>query len=89
MNPADAKDVSIFAPLVGSHFQIEIDKERVIAAELVEAAGSGDKSFSLLFTVEDGIDLPQRIYRVSHEELGDVDLFMVPLGGGQLESVFN
>ena len=35
MNPADAKDVSIFAPFVGSHFQIEIDKERVIAAELV------------------------------------------------------
>ena len=89
MNLADAKDVSIFAPLVGSHFQIEIDKARVVAAKLVEAAGSGDKSFSLLFSVADGIDLPQRTYRVSHEELGEVDLFMVPLGGGKLESVFN
>jgi len=86
---ADIKDVSIFAPLVGSQFQIEIDEEQVVAAELVEAAQASGDSFSLLFAVKDGIDLPQRIYRVSHEELGEVRLFMVPLGGGRLESVFN
>ena len=89
MDLADIKDVSIFAPLVGSRFQIEIDEEQIVAAELVEAAGLAGEAFSLLFAVKDGIDLPQRTYRVSHEGLGEVQLFLVPLGGGRLESVFN
>jgi hypothetical protein len=86
---AEIKDVSIFTPLVGSQFEIEIDDEDSVSAELVEASGSTGKSFSLLFAVNDGMDLPQRVYRISHEELGDVQLFMVPLGNGRLESVFN
>lgn len=92
-------DVSVFAPQVGSQFRIELDAEQSVSAELVEAKAfdgqqdqTGEPSrvpFSLLFSVGDGVDLPQQIYRLSHEVLGDIELFLVPLGNGQSESVFN
>ena len=99
MELTSINDVSIFAQQVGSQFRIEIDPEQSVAAELIEAAalnggggnaeGSARKPFSLLFAVEGGINLPQQTYRVSHEALGDTLLFLVPLGDGRLESVFN
>lgn len=99
MELTDINDVSAFAKQVGSKFLIEIDPEQTVAAELIEATelnGRGENSeesvrkpFSLMFAVEGGIDLPQRTYRVSHKELGEVELFMVPLGDGRSESVFN
>ena len=99
MGASDIYDVSIFAEHVGSQFRIEIDSGRSVAAQLVEASaldssgkgstGSRCTPFSLLFSVNGSADLPQRIYNVSHEALGDIQLFMVPLGGGRMESVFN
>ena len=99
MDYSDIKNVSVFEEHIGSEFLIEFDSAKTVAAQLIEAKalnGGGTladaaarEPFSLLFSVEGGIDLPQRIYRVSHSVLGDIELFMVPLGNGQLESVFN
>lgn len=99
MGVSDISDVSIFAEHVGSQFRIEIDSGKTVAAQLIEASvldSSEEGStvsrrtpFSLLFAVNGSADLPQRIYNVSHKALGDIQLFMVPLGGGRMESVFN
>ena len=99
MEFTDINDVSVFAEHLGSDFRIEIDSEQSVVAELIEATalnggranpeGSARDPFSLLFAVEGGNNLPQRTYQVSHEALGDTLLFLVPLGGGRLESVFN
>jgi hypothetical protein len=49
--------------------------------------------FSLLFRGGPDPPLPQRIYRLEHERLGPLDLFLVPLGpdeaGQRYEAVFN
>jgi hypothetical protein len=48
--------------------------------------------FSLLFRGEPQLDLPQRIYRLEHERLGSMELFIVPIGpdeqGMRFEAVF-
>ncbi len=95
---ADINDVSVFSNHVGSRFRIEVGPDEFLAAELVEAEAlkSGPASeefprapFSLLFEVDGGIDLPQQTYPVSHETLGELPLFLVPLGAGISESIFN
>ena len=99
MDLSIVQDVAVFENQVGSEFHIELDSEQSVSAELIEATEFDGQNknadatsrvpFSLLFAVRDGTDLPQRIYRVSHDVLGDLQLFLVPLGGGQSESVFN
>ena len=99
METGDIYDVSVFSKHVGSQFQIETSSGKRVSAELVEVAAldtagqqpdeSRREPFSLLFAVTSGADLPQQIYKLSHEALGELQLFMVPLGSGQMESVFN
>jgi len=51
------------------------------------------ESFSLLFCGPIAPYLPQGIYRLQHEKLGTMEMFLVPLGpdgrGMQYEAVFN
>ena len=51
-----------------------------------------ERSFSLLFHARDGRLEPQQTFRVRHAELGEFDLFLVPLGpderGMRYEAVF-
>ena len=48
--------------------------------------------FSLYFTGPDRY-LPQHVYRIEHEQMGALDLFLVPVGkldnGFRYEAVFN
>ena len=99
MDLADIKDVSIFAEYLGSLFRIDVGPDQFVNAELIEAEaldtaprGAGlppREPFSLLFAVQADIELPQHTYRVSHERLGELPLFLVPVGSGQMESIFN
>lgn len=96
---ADIRDVSIFAEQLGTQFRIEIEPDHCVGATLMEAEAvtirADDETtlarepFSLLFEVDDGMILPQKIYQVRHETLGELPLFLVPVGEGISESVFN
>jgi len=96
---ADINDVSIFAAHVGSLFQVEVAPDRIAEIKLIEAEalksgsatsnGEPRQAFSLLFDVQGGVDLQQQIYTVCHDQLGELPLFLVPVGSGRLESVFN
>ena len=94
---------SDFVQCVGQQFQIECGGQ-AIAAELATVTGLGFKSandrrcgkresFSLLFHVPRQWRYPQRIYHLCHPQLGDLDVFLVPLGqdekGMRLEAIFN
>jgi len=50
-------------------------------------------AFTLLFRCADPRILPQQIYRIAHQEMGSVSLFLVPVGqdeaGVKYESLFN
>jgi hypothetical protein len=69
-----------------------------VEAELVEARKLGDGGprrdpFSLLFRTAPNLVLPQKIYPVSHPQLGTVEIFLVPVGpdstGMLHQAVFN
>ncbi|MDY7092534.1 MAG: hypothetical protein SX243_06115 [Acidobacteriota bacterium] len=70
------------------------DFEVVEASEMATASlgESARGPFSVIFRGPQEPILPQAIYRVTHKDLGDLDLFLVPLGpdreGVRYEAVF-
>lgn len=85
-------------------FHIVPEGDEPVAAELIEvtdlrkknAGGSVDQgyqAFSLLFRLPSAVRLPQKIYRVEHERIGSMDIFLVPVApdrqGNRMEAVFN
>ncbi len=86
-----------FAPHRGDRFRIAPADAPPFDVELVEVTESANPGraraqFALLFRGGPDPPLPQRIYRVEHDELGPLDLFLVPLGpddvGQRYEAVF-
>jgi hypothetical protein len=88
-----------FTPLVGERFRIHATEQRSIDVELVEASALGATTatprrqpFSLVFRAAGGELVPQRIYRVEHEQMGALDIFLVPIGpdgrGMRYEAIF-
>ncbi len=77
-------------------FYVESPAERV-PFELIEVAERHDspalEQFSLIFHGAMTPVLPQRMYRLEHETLGAMDIFLVPIGpdsaGMRYEAVFN
>jgi hypothetical protein len=95
----------MFAERLGQDFRIEIDPTTTIVTVLIAArsfggdtnvdadstrAGSG---FSLVFRGPVEPLLPQRTYRVVHDELAEMDIFIVPIGrdeaGARYEAIFS
>jgi hypothetical protein len=82
-----------FAPLVGQDFVVAVDAESAVVMPLSEAAvsaqpggrgpeGQERAQFSLVFHGPAEPVLRQGTYVVSHEALGDQEMFLVPLGPG-------
>jgi hypothetical protein len=80
-----------FAGRVGETFMVAADGgdrteiELVEATEGLEAGGPGPegqerRQFSLVFRGAPGAPLPQGIRQLTHEALGELDLFLVPIG---------
>lgn len=85
-----------FQQALHSQFQVETDAGPVVI-ELVKVENKGSSSqveqFSLLLVGPEAPFLPQQIYRMQHGELGELELFMVPIGrekdGYLYEIIFN
>lgn len=87
-----------WTPCLDDDFQIQIDPSSSLAVKLTQVSGYGKRigahreAYSLTFCGPQQPILPQRIYRISHSELGDLDLFLVPVGpqkdGMGYEAVF-
>lgn len=90
-----------FAPLVGGGFSLAAGGGPDRAAELLSVrlltaspgAPAPRRGFALSFRVRTPDYLPQGVYAVSHERLGRLDVFLVPVGrdadGLLLEAIFN
>jgi hypothetical protein len=96
-----------FSSNVGDTFQLLLDGMEPVEMQLVSvdelntpAAGRGEaeplgrKPFSLLFRHSQKHQyLPQRIYHLEHEQLGAMEIFLVPLGpdaeGMRYEAIFS
>jgi hypothetical protein len=96
---AEINDVSVFAGHVGDRFRIEVGPDEHVDATLIEAeavgTGTGHANspgrspFCLLFKLPENVELPQQTYNVSQDQLGELPLFLVPVGPNRMESTFN
>ncbi len=90
-----------FADKVGQIFTIADERVPPLALTLTEATLSRLRGgpvtrppFVLVFSAEDPRVFPQTTYRMEHETLGELNLFIVPIGktasgGIRYEAVFN
>lgn len=99
MQPGELTE-ELFTQNLNTKFYIPFDERRV---ELELVAVAGDKSslekiegverFSLYFLGPGDLLLPQRIYHMEHDALGQLDIFIVPIGiqdkRYQYEAVFS
>jgi hypothetical protein len=77
----------VFAQHLNTKFYIQFDDARV-ELELVKVIGDksslesvkGVERFSLYFWGSGDFCLSQRIYRMEHDTLGTLDIFIVPIG---------
>lgn len=83
---------------LNTKFRLSFEPEKLIELELVEVNESGDAAgqaerFSAVFRGPLNYFLPQRTYRMEHERLGSVDIFIVPIRKDNesfyYEAVFN
>ncbi|MCA1567462.1 MAG: hypothetical protein LC803_17795 [Acidobacteria bacterium] len=83
---------------LNTKFRIGVETEKIVELELVEVQAHGDlpgqtERFSALFRGALHLFLPQGTYRMQHEQLGSVEIFIVPIRkdaeGIYYEAVFN
>jgi len=85
---------------LNTRFQLKLDDQK-IELELVEVKGylpraheqTGMERFSVFFDGPGSVRLPQRLYSLAHEQMGDFEIFLVPISGNEngfrYEAVFN
>jgi hypothetical protein len=97
--------IETFAPRVGETFRLNLDGQStvdLVLQSVTEVPVSGwrppDRAaprppFSLAFLGPATVVLPQRIYRLDHDDLGAIEIFIVPVArtaeGVTYEAVFN
>jgi hypothetical protein len=87
----------MFAESLKTKFRLNVEASDPIELELVQLSEGASllryEQFALLFDGPPSPFLPQMIYHVEHEKLGEFDLFLVPVGkhqnGFQYEAAFN
>ena len=93
MRDLEALTVDDFAALRGDRFRIALDGGPGFDAALVQVSEiarepGGRAPFSLVFQGGPDPPLPQRIYRVEHDALGALEIFLVPIASDRYEAVF-
>jgi hypothetical protein len=90
-----------FEPRVGDRFALSLDGLDGAALTLSEAQlyserhqrQGGRPPFSLIFLGPGEFVLPQQIYALRHDALGELEIFLVPVGrdaeGVRYQAVFN
>ena len=100
----EALTAGTFEARIGSTFRIVRDEGPALESELEAVEGGGGEPaaaaraaglrepFSIVLRGPAEPLLPQRIYRLEHDELGPLELFLVPIGqdadGTRYEAVF-
>lgn len=89
-----------FSPYLNQTFYICPEGMEPFAVELIQAQDSTfaspvtkRKPFSLIFRGPPEFYVPQRIYKIEHDEMGTLELFIVPIGpderGMRYQAVFS
>jgi hypothetical protein len=94
MDSQTINKLSDFAAHVGAEFHIDLADGTTVISRLVDVKALqpspvAREPYSLLFELPEGVALNQENYIVRHDSMGTLSLFMVPVGPGQMESIFN
>jgi len=89
--------IETFSKLVNTKFKMQYGNSQAVELELISATDLGSTprqiQFSLIMLGPENAPLMQGIYKLEHEKLGALDLFLVPIGkdqsGVSYEAVFN
>ena len=84
-----------FAGRLGDQFAITVGEATTLTLELMAATAGSEmggrgpegqerRQFALVFRGPAEPALPQQIYPLTHDELGPLDLFLVPIGPDQV-----
>ena len=92
-----AFDRDSFASVIGSSFKLASGDGTTVDLELIEVTElkqrPSQESFAAVFLLPEPYRAEQGLYTLVHETLGELELFLVPIGlDGQrlkLEAVFN
>ena len=94
MTSLDTLDAGLFSPLVGQAFAVAL-AEQAVPLELMEAQVLGGRRsdakrdpFALRFKGAPGLRLPQGIYRLQHDFVGEMEIFITQNGDGPQGSEF-
>jgi hypothetical protein len=95
MLPLESVDATVFTSclhetfwlvLADGAFPFELAQVRPLGAP---APGSKREPFALTFATAQPINLPQAIYRLAHQRLGQMQLFLTQVDPQQIEAVFD
>jgi hypothetical protein len=86
-----------FSENLNTTFRIQLDAAGAAEVELLEVVEGvstpAQEQFSIVFRGPLEYFLPQHTYHVEHEKMGEMDIFIVPVGkeadGFRYEAVFN
>ena len=98
---SDMQTEAEYSRNLNTKFRLLVDAPQPIDLTLIEVAPrkveaheeQGMERFSAIFMGPKEIFLPQQMYRVTHPEMGEFDIFLVALGqepeGFRYEAVYN
>jgi hypothetical protein len=85
--------VDDFRPLLNDRFRIAPDGAEAFEVELVEVTElsrepGGRAPFSLVFRGGPNPPVEQAVYHVAHDELGELEIFLVPIAVDRYQAIF-
>ena len=98
---SDVLNEANFTKNVNTEFRVELDSPRPIELKLISVTPrvnepteqAGMERFSALFSGPPDFFLPQNTYRMVHPEMGEFEIFLVPIAkeadGFRYEAVYN
>lgn len=98
---SDFQTEADFAKHLNTNFRVPLESPEPIELKLIGVTPrvsepneqAGMERFSVLFAGPAAVFLPQNTYRVAHPEMGEFEIFLVPLGkeadGFRYEAVYN
>ena len=90
-----------YAKHVNTNFRVELESPRPIEVKLIAVTPraiepneeAGMERFSVVFAGPTDVFLPQNLYRMTRPDMGEFEIFLVPLGqeadGFRYEAVYN
>lgn len=80
-----------FNPYLNSKYEVHTECAGVVEVELIEITDHSQEnveSFSLIFKGPLEKAFEQRIHKVKHPEMGEMELFLVPITYGKMDAMY-